>query len=242
LLEKQLSGLAKLRDLGVVAKVNTVLIKGVNDGDIENVAKTASGYGVFIGNVMQLIPAPGSEFEHFPLTSNAELGSVRKTCGQYLKQMYHCQQCRADAVGLLGNDCSAQFTNNTKQNDRIKNTGHTGNFTVLVTSNDRRIVNQHFGHADKFYIYTYDDGLIRLKEIREVNKYCEGIEHCGEDGKSDKLITATDGCDYILTMRIGEEPRRQLEDSGKKVIAAYGYINEEILKIAEEHKIELSVL
>jgi nitrogenase cofactor biosynthesis protein NifB len=115
LLKKQLSGLAKLRDLGVVAKVNTVLIKGINDSDIENVAKTASEYGVFIGNVMQLIPAPGSEFEHFPLTSNAELGSVRKNCGQCLKQMYHCQQCRADAVGMLGNDFSVLFANNAKQ-------------------------------------------------------------------------------------------------------------------------------
>ncbi|MDR0943948.1 MAG: nitrogenase cofactor biosynthesis protein NifB [Ruminococcus sp.] len=242
LLEKQLSGLEKLRDLGVVAKVNTVLIKGVNDSDIENVAETASKYGVYIGNVMQLIPAPGSEFENNPLTSNAELNIVRKTCGQYIKQMYHCQQCRADAVGLLGSDCSANFRNNANQNNSIKNTGHTGNFTVSVTSNDRRIVNQHFGHADKFYIYTYNDGLIRLKEIREVKKYCEGIDHCGEDGKSEIITAATDGCDYVLTMRIGEEPRRLIEGVGKKVIASYGYINEEILKIAVCHETELSVL
>jgi nitrogenase cofactor biosynthesis protein NifB len=48
LLEKQLAGLKKLRDLDITAKVNTVLIKGVNDDEIENIAKTANGYGVYI--------------------------------------------------------------------------------------------------------------------------------------------------------------------------------------------------
>ncbi|MDR1066667.1 MAG: radical SAM protein, partial [Clostridiales bacterium] len=84
LLQKQLEGLAKLRELGIVAKINTVLIKGVNDGDIENVASIARTYSVYIGNVMQLIPAPGSSFENMPLTANFELNEARKKCGAYL--------------------------------------------------------------------------------------------------------------------------------------------------------------
>jgi MoaA/NifB/PqqE/SkfB family radical SAM enzyme len=232
LLERQLAGLKKLRELGIVAKVNTVLLKGLNDGDIENVAKTARDYGVYIGNIMQLIPTPGSAFENMPLISNTELLEARKRCSAYLKQMYHCQQCRADAVGTLLQDRSAEFRSGgiETKTDSLPN----GRFKILVTSSDRRIINQHFGHADKFYVYLYDDGAIRLMEVREVRKYCDGPDHCTEeDEKVSELIEATTDCDVILTMRIGLEPQRILEQQGKKVLTTYGFINESIQKTAK---------
>jgi MoaA/NifB/PqqE/SkfB family radical SAM enzyme len=229
LLEKQISGLKKLRESNVVTKVNTVLIKGVNDKDIENVAKTANKYGVYIGNVMQLIPAPDSAFCNMPLTSNAELNEVREKCGAYLKQMYHCRQCRADAIGALEEDCSARFCNKSGSGAGTAK----GKFTALVTSSDRRLVNQHFGHADKFYIYHYNDGLIRLAEIRETAKYCDGIENCGDDKpKFNQLSKAAKDCDVIITMRIGDGPRKLFESMGKTVITTYGYINGAIQEAA----------
>jgi len=231
LLEKQLAGLKKLQELGITAKINTVLIKGVNDDEIENIAKTASGCGVYIGNIMQLIPAAGSVFENMPLTSNAELNEARERCGKFLKQMYHCRQCRADAVGTLEQDRSAEFYGSgprTKSNSLPE-----GRLKMLVTSSDRRVINQHFGHADKFYIYQYDNGTINLLEIRDVLKYCSGPGGCtSECEKIDQLINATTGCDVILTMRIGLEPQKILERQGKKVLATYGFIGESIQKAA----------
>jgi MoaA/NifB/PqqE/SkfB family radical SAM enzyme len=231
LLEKQFAGLKKLRDLGITVKVNTVLIKGVNDDEIENIAKTASEYGAYAGNIMQLIPAPGSAFENMPLASNAELNEARKRCSAFLRQIYHCQQCRADAVGVLGQDRSAEFSGGgtKEQTDSLPK----GRLTMLVTSSDRRIINQHFGHADKFYVYQYEDGAIRLLEVRDVIKYCEGPRNCTDEGERiDQLIKATTGCDVILTMRIGLEPQRILERQGKKVLATYGFIGESIHKAA----------
>jgi predicted Fe-Mo cluster-binding NifX family protein len=34
---------------------------------------------------------------------------MRKKCGETMKQMYHCKQCRADAIGALGEDRSIEF-------------------------------------------------------------------------------------------------------------------------------------
>jgi len=105
-----------------------------------------------------------------PLTSNAELNEARDRCGKFLKQMYHCRQCRADAVGTLEQDRSAEFSGSGPQtkSDSLPE----GRLKFLVTSSDRRIINQHFGHADRFYIYQYDNGSIHLLEIRDVLKYC----------------------------------------------------------------------
>jgi nitrogen fixation protein NifB len=58
---------------------------------------------------MPLIPAPGSIFENYPHTSTKEINQLRKACEIDLQQMYHCKQCRADAIGLLGDDRSGEF-------------------------------------------------------------------------------------------------------------------------------------
>jgi predicted Fe-Mo cluster-binding NifX family protein len=146
--------------------------------------------------------------------------------------MYHCRQCRADAIGSLGQDCSARFrddqTLSTSADEKSEK-----RFTALVTSSDRQIINQHFGHAENFYIYRYDEGMVQLLEIRDVKKYCGGPGECEDDEeKFAQISKAAADCDVILTMRIGERPRRFLEQQGKRVIATYGFINEEIQKAA----------
>ena len=101
LLANQLSGLKTLTDNGVVCKVNIVMLKGVNDGHIESVVARVRDLGASLTNIMPLIPVRGSAFAHLPPVSNRELTAMRKACEKYLPQMYHCRQCRADAVGLL---------------------------------------------------------------------------------------------------------------------------------------------
>jgi nitrogen fixation protein NifB len=70
--------------------------------------------GAFLHNIMPLI----SEAEHgtvFGLTgqrgpSAQELKAVQDACMGGANLMRHCRQCRADAVGLLGEDRSEEFT------------------------------------------------------------------------------------------------------------------------------------
>jgi nitrogen fixation protein NifB len=70
--------------------------------------------GAFLHNIMPLI----SEAEHgtvFGLTGQrgptaSELKAVQDACMGGANLMRHCRQCRADAVGLLGEDRSDEFT------------------------------------------------------------------------------------------------------------------------------------
>ncbi|MFP4661472.1 MAG: nitrogenase cofactor biosynthesis protein NifB [Halanaerobiales bacterium] len=109
LINNQLEGLKYLADNGVQCKVNIVMVKGINEKDIPLLVKKVKELGAVMTNIMPLIPAEGSEFADMPLVSRKELNGLRDECSNYLKQMYHCQQCRADAIGQLTHDRSAEF-------------------------------------------------------------------------------------------------------------------------------------
>lgn len=113
LLNSQLEGIAYLAARGVAVKVNIVMIQSINDGEIPDIVKKVKERGAFITNIMPLIPAPGSAFEHYPQTSMADANSMRKLCQADLQQMTHCRQCRADAIGLLDDDKSLEFRSQT---------------------------------------------------------------------------------------------------------------------------------
>jgi MoaA/NifB/PqqE/SkfB family radical SAM enzyme len=104
LLSNQIEGIRRLIALGVVVKVNTVLISGVNDHHVEEVSRFMAELGVSFHNIMQMVPVQGSVFGDLPQVSRHVLDEVRAQCAQHLPQMRHCQQCRADAVGKLSED------------------------------------------------------------------------------------------------------------------------------------------
>jgi len=112
--ERQMLGLEMLTARGVLTKINSVLIPGINDKHLIDVNREVKKRGAFLHNIMPLI----SEAEHgtvFGLTGQrgptaAELKSVQDACMGGANLMRHCRQCRADAVGLLGEDRSDEFT------------------------------------------------------------------------------------------------------------------------------------
>jgi len=114
LTERQMLGLEMLTACGVLTKINSVLIPGVNDEHLIEVNKAVKARGAFLHNIMPLISEP----EHgtvFGLTgqrgpSAQELKEVQDACAGGANLMRHCRQCRADAVGLLGEDRSDEFT------------------------------------------------------------------------------------------------------------------------------------
>lgn len=108
LIDNQLQGIAALTSRGVVVKVNTVMIPGINEEQIPLIVRTVRDRGAYISNIMPLIPASGSAFENLPRTDRQELNRVRQICQADLRQMYHCKQCRADAVGMLGKDFTGE--------------------------------------------------------------------------------------------------------------------------------------
>jgi len=102
LLERQWDGLAKAVRAGLVVKVNSVLIPGVNDLELPAVAMLAAEYGAHLSNILPLIPQ--ARFRRTKPPGPAEIHAARAACGEYLSQMTHCNQCRADACGLIGRD------------------------------------------------------------------------------------------------------------------------------------------
>lgn len=113
LISQQLQGLKALSDKGVLVKVNSVLIPGVNDRHLPVVSRTVKELGAFMHNIMPLIIAPGSRYEQEgrKAPTPRQLHAVQAACGEEGSRiMRHCRQCRADAIGLLGEDRSGDFT------------------------------------------------------------------------------------------------------------------------------------
>jgi nitrogen fixation protein NifB len=112
--ERQMEGLEALASAGILVKINSVLIPGVNDEHLSDVNAAVRAKGAFLHNIMPLIsdPAHGT---HFGLTgqrgpTTSELKAVQDRCEGSIKLMRHCRQCRADAIGLLGHDRGDEFS------------------------------------------------------------------------------------------------------------------------------------
>jgi len=114
LIEQQQKGLEMLVARGILVKVNSVMIPGVNDAHLKEVSRIVKAKGAFLHNVMPLI----AEAEHGTFygvmgqrsPTPDELKQLQDACEGDMNMMRHCRQCRADAVGMLGEDRGAEFT------------------------------------------------------------------------------------------------------------------------------------
>lgn len=104
MVRNQLEGIRLAVEAGLVVKVNTVLVPGINDKHIIEVARKINELGVYIMNVMPLICQ--AKFSHMEPPTPAECKAVQNQCEPYVQQMRHCRQCRSDAYGLIGQDMS----------------------------------------------------------------------------------------------------------------------------------------
>jgi nitrogen fixation protein NifB len=106
---KQWEGIRECVRRGMVVKVNSVLIPGVNESEMRAIAEKSKDTGVDVMNIIPFIPVGGSEFENVRSPSRSDVAAVRKACGSEVRQITHCARCRADAIGLLGCDASSEF-------------------------------------------------------------------------------------------------------------------------------------
>jgi nitrogen fixation protein NifB len=129
--ERQLEGVALLAARGVLVKVNSVVIPGVNDAHLPEVVRAVRGAGAFLVNLVPLISAPEHGTHYGKIgqrgPTGPELEAVQAACASgpqggpgeersaagtdlHARIMRHCRQCRADAVGRLGEDRFEDFT------------------------------------------------------------------------------------------------------------------------------------
>ena len=99
-LEKHQKGITDACRKGFTVKINTVLIPGINDSEIEQIASFASSAGAYVMNIMPLIPC--GSFSDRPAPSAKDLSEARRSAGKHMRLLSVCSQCRADACGIPG--------------------------------------------------------------------------------------------------------------------------------------------
>lgn len=219
LMNNQQEGILYLAGHGVVVKVNIVMIKMVNDWHIPTVVKKVKQLGATLTNIMPFLPTQGSVFSGLPQTNMHDVTEMRMACKSELKQMTHCRQCRADAIGLLGQDRNSEFRGCAAATPvepvERKPVPFVGHYKVAVTTQSGKLVDLHFGQAEEFDIYQVNNSRYQLVETRSLEKYCTGNEGCdSEDKRREAIIAALSDCDAVLTMRIGYQAQKRLLKRG----------------------------
>ncbi|MBE3588073.1 MAG: radical SAM protein [Thermoanaerobacteraceae bacterium] len=96
----QCAGIRLAREMGMTVKVNSVLIPGINEEHLLQVARAVKAAGAQIMNVIPLIPQGGFAGLLPPPPERVNL--LRQKLSPIINQITHCRRCRADAAGLLG--------------------------------------------------------------------------------------------------------------------------------------------
>ncbi len=92
---------------------------------------------------------------------------------------------------------------------------------VAVASKDNRQIDEHFGHAEEFKIYSVTaDGATYL-ETRLVEHYCQG--GYGDEDKREVILRALADCRALFCARVGEGPKNRLREAGIEPVDAYPY-------------------
>ncbi|MGE4527482.1 MAG: nitrogenase cofactor biosynthesis protein NifB [Rhodospirillaceae bacterium] len=230
LIAQQLKGLSMLVERGILVKVNSVMVPGVNDHHLKAVSRLIKAKGAFLHNIMPLISAP----EHgtvFGLTgqrgpTDAELAALRDACADGIAVMRHCKQCRADAIGLLGEDRNAEFTMDKVAAMEAADAALPvpAPLRMAVATRDGKAVDVHFGHAREFSVYEVSAQGARFVERRSAAAYCRGAEDCG-DGADDltRTIAMLSDCAAVVCARIGLAPWERLEAAGLRPNGEHGW-------------------
>ncbi|TWI68134.1 nitrogen fixation protein NifB [Desulfobotulus alkaliphilus] len=232
LLEKQSEALIRLKSHGIAVKVNSILIPGVNEDHIPEVARTAASLGADIFNCIPYYPNPGSAFGHLEEPGKDLVQRIRAASAIHLPQMTHCTRCRADAVGCLGEQespglmaklkaCEAmpKLPDNHRpaKEDSCRILSPKRPF-IAVASREGILVNQHLGEAESLLIFREQDGNFELVDTR-ITPAKGGGESRWED-----MAALLSDCRMLLVSGIGERPKTVLLQAGVDVAEVEGLI------------------
>jgi len=221
LLERQMESIRRLKEKDILVKVNTIVMPGVNDHHIEDIAKKMKEMGVDLLNCMALIPNKDTKFELVPEPDKAQIEALRATAEQYLPQMRHCQRCRADAIGLLEKDCSKDFSGLLASCAAAVIPASAQRPNVAVASMEGMLVNMHLGEAGLFQIWSEDGaGGYKLLESRAAPPTGGGPKRWYE------LAKVLADCRAVLVSGVGDTPQAILEEEGVRVVAMSGFISQ----------------
>ena len=233
LLDRQIDAIKRLKEQGIIVKVNSIIIPGVNDAHIPEVAKRMSELGVDLLNCMPMYPTNGSEFEGIAEPSKELVASIRKEAAKYVPQMLHCTRCRADAVGLLGDDKTVEMAGHLKRCSSLPRNPDEARPYVAVASREGALVNQHLGEAEEFRIYSWhQEAPPELVEARHAP------EKGGGDARWRELADTLSDCRAVLVSAAGAMPLMVLKQRGIETVFADGLIEDAVNSVFRGEKLK----
>ncbi len=219
LLARQLTAIEKLKQHGITVKINSILIPGINDHHILDVAKTMKELGADLLNCMAMFPNADTVFENVPEPSKEVMNAARNAAEQFLPQMRHCTRCRADAVGLLEEDRTDEMRGCLSACSRLPKPAEAVRPYVAVATQEGVLVNQHLGEAVKLQIWGQDSaGGYTLIEERQTPPAGGGTQRWLN------LCRILGDCQAILVSDLGEGPKEFLSKRGIKPVTMSGLI------------------
>ena len=228
LLENQLAAIAQMKAAGMIVKVNTVIIDGINDEHAVEIASNMADLHVDILNCIPFYAVEGSAFAGRPEPKPALIHNIRKAAKEFIPQMQHCTRCRADAIGLLHEQNIPNLNqpfSSMKSMPVAQALPHAENLSarlyIAVTSREGMLVNQHLGEAAQLYIFSKTtDGELKLLEKRPTPPPGGGKQRWLE------LAGLIQDCHTLLVNGIGVTPKQILSENGLQILEVEGMIPE----------------
>ncbi|MCG8616187.1 MAG: nitrogenase cofactor biosynthesis protein NifB [Desulfobacterales bacterium] len=241
LLRRQLSAIRGLVERGVMVKVNTIVLPGINDHHVTDIAREMSLLGVDLFNCMPYFPNEGANLSHLSEPSLKQMKGLRKAAREFIPQMTHCKRCRADAVGLLDDPLNTHLMDRLKHhaNAPLPFPGKDKQFSaspgggmaassepaketsrtyVAVATREGVLVNQHLGEARTLSIYDISNDTPVMVEKRRMPK--PGTRDFRWFGTAE----AIKDCHTLLVSGIGQNPKEILTQDGLDVLEVNGMI------------------
>lgn len=97
LIDRQLAGIREAKKRGIMIKVNSILIPGVNDRHLKQVALAVKEAGAYMMNVMPLFPQ--ADFALLPPPDDRMLELYKRELSTVIRQADPCRQCHPDVMG-----------------------------------------------------------------------------------------------------------------------------------------------
>lgn len=231
LLESQIDAIKKLKEKNIIVKVNSIVLPGINDSHIEEVAKRMKKLDVDIMNCIPVCPTEDTVFENMASPPSDTMEKIREKVS-FIPQMTHCARCRADAVGLLGKDRKECFEL-LKDISSGKKEFNSEKPYVAVTTYEGLLVNCHLGEAEGLHIFQEtEDGGYKTREIRLTP------EPGGGNLRWKILAESIKDCRALLVGGLGEKPLKVLEKEGVKVIEMSGLIESGLNAVYKGHPLK----
>ena len=231
ILKNQLECIPLLKKRGITVKINSIILPGINDHHIPEVARVVAGLGADIMNCIPVVSNKDTVFGEIEEPSKIMIFKVRTLAQEHIKMMTHCSRCRADAAGLLGKDFKGAYAM-LQEFASLPLKPNEDRPYVAVATNEGMLVNMHLGEAEKLYIFRQTPNGFHFVEERETPVAGTG------DFRWYNLAHNLKDCRAILVGGVGEKPTSILEKTGIRVIQMTGLIDEGLEAVYNGKKIK----